>query len=137
MLAKSPARLIHKSRHAIMSKHRRKLTLSTFVIQRKTEIMTYFEDLILRHGKRTIDKLCQECEYREEERNGLIFKYWKNKHGIDIRMLRSDGEGYIQLCNQDGEAFGGIMINKNSEDVSYVVSIPGLVDSMKWFMAYN
>jgi len=83
----------------------------------------------------TIDQRTKRCKFREERRNGLIFLYWSNDAGIDIKMLRSDGEGYMQMVNQVGQIFGAVMFGPGKPDeVMYIPTDIPFSASMRWFI---
>lgn len=102
------------------------------------EKFTFRERVVRNHLYKTIDKLTAKCKIRVEERDGITFTYWQDHYGNDIKLERSDGNGYMQLVNEYGEVFGAVLINKDREDEAMIVqsSLPFDVN-MKWCLANN
>lgn len=106
--------------------------------EQQEEVLSFQERMIKRWAYKTIDRKIKSCTYRKEERDGIVFEFWTDSYGNDVKMLRNDGEGYIQICNQHGEVFGCVMINTDCEDtVCWVRTSEPFDVSMRWFMAYN
>ncbi len=98
--------------------------------------LSFQERLIKRWAYKTIDRKLKSCTYRKEERDGIIFEYWTDADGNDLKMLRSDGEGYIQVCNERGEVFGCVLFRPGTEDtVCWVRTSQPFDVTMRWFMA--
>lgn len=104
---------------------------------KQEDVLSFQERMIKRWAYKTIDRKLKSCTYRSEERDGIVFEFWTDSHGNDVKMLRSDGGGYIQICNQYGEVFGCVMFDPNHEDtVCWVRTSEPFDVTMRWFMAY-
>tara|TARA_R100001530_G_scaffold129039_2_gene99075 strand:- start:33 stop:524 length:492 start_codon:yes stop_codon:yes gene_type:complete len=94
------------------------------------------DEKIIADVKNRISYLKQTANtFHEEVRDGKTFKYWKNRNGTDLIMERSDGDGYINLVNQEGKIFAAVLINFDSED-SLVTIIGNDISSMltRWLI---
>lgn len=93
---------------------------------------------ILHHGLKTIDLRLKRCDLIVEQREGLTFKFWKDTHGRVVQMMRSDGQGYIQLFGPLGESFGTVWITPGNEpDATVHVNSAEYARDMKWFLENN
>lgn len=100
------------------------------------ETLSLEERMIKRWAYKTIDRKLKNCTYRKEERNNETFEYWSDSFGNDIKMLRGDGSGYIQVCNERGEVFGSVTHDPGYEDiVCWVRTSESFDTTMRWFMA--